>query len=299
DEVERLFKAMDGLGTDEQTIIDVIVTKKNQQRQEIRQKYKERYNKDVMLDLKSELSGDLQEVILGLMMTPSEYDVDCLHEAMSGMRTDESMLIDILATRTPERNILKLYYLVVEYKKDLEKHIKTETSGDFKELLLELVKGQRPQGDKVDDKITDDEAKKLNKNGKGKFDKKHFKSIFTKYNNKQVPAIFEVYKKISDKDVLELIEENMKGDVKNGYICLVKSYEDPVDYYVERLHGAFDGIGTNDSRLIRILVSRSEIDLAGIKEKYKESYGKSLNEEIKSECSGDYKTALLLLVGEE
>ena len=55
-----------------------------------------------MADLKSELSGDLQEVILGLMMTSSEYDVDCLHEAMSGLGTDESMLIGILATRTPQ-----------------------------------------------------------------------------------------------------------------------------------------------------------------------------------------------------
>ncbi|VDO66690.1 unnamed protein product [Onchocerca flexuosa] len=56
------------------------------------------------------------------------------------------------------------------------------------------------------------------------------------------------------------------------------------------------GLGTDDEHLIRIIVSRSEIDLALIREEFERMYKKPLIEWIKSDCSGPYRDALVVIV---
>ena len=58
------------------------------------------------------------------------------------------------------------------------------------------------------------------------------------------------------------------------------------------------GLGTDDRKLIRTIVTRCEYDLAGVKVAFHREYKSTLAKWIKSECSGDYKTGLLLLIGE-
>ncbi|MFH4984045.1 hypothetical protein AB6A40_010754 [Gnathostoma spinigerum] len=56
------------------------------------------------------------------------------------------------------------------------------------------------------------------------------------------------------------------------------------------------GLGTSDQDLIRIIVSRSEVDLKSIKHEYESLYETPLVDAIKSECSGDYRKALVAIV---
>ncbi|XP_071159427.1 annexin A6-like isoform X12 [Mytilus edulis] len=308
EDVLALYDAMKGLGTDEDAIIEIIPHRSNSQRQTLKKKYKEKYKKDLAKELQSELTGDFEEIILALMMTPVEYDAYCLHDAMNGMGTTESTLIGIICTRNAkEKQAIKEQYKKA-YKKDLEKDVIGDTSGGFTALLLELLKGEREQGTSVNQKQAQEDAKKLSgdeevevENGKEKkidLNSKEFVEIMTKRNKAQLKATFEEYKKLMGHDIYQGIANSMSGDAEDAYIGLVTVVEDPVGFYADRLSRAFSGLGTNDSMLIRIVVSRSEIDLAEIKVKYKEVSGKTLRSSIESECSGDYKKILLEIVGE-
>jgi len=57
------------------------------------------------------------------------------------------------------------------------------------------------------------------------------------------------------------------------------------------------GLGTDDTKLIRVIVTRAEIDLQYIKAEYLKKYKKTLNDAVHSETSGHYRAFLLSLLG--
>lgn len=65
----------------------------------------------------------------------------------------------------------------------------------------------------------------------------------------------------------------------------VESQQDEHKYFARRLHGALDGIGTDDVTLMRIIVGRAEIDLGCIKDAYAEMYSETLVSAVKARYS--------------
>ena len=63
------------------------------------------------------------------------------------------------------------------------------------------------------------------------------------------------------------------------------------------LYWSMNGIGTNDDALIRVIVTRAEIDLQAIKMEFQRLYNENLEDMISSATSGNYKIFLLALVG--
>ena len=51
-------------------------------------------------------------------------------------------------------------------------------------------------------------------------------------------------------------------------------------YFAERIRDTMSGAGTRDSDLIRLVVSRSEYDLANIKQEYLRRYGHAMEKDI-------------------
>ncbi|VUZ55087.1 unnamed protein product, partial [Hymenolepis diminuta] len=66
--------------------------------------------------------------------------------------------------------------------------------------------------------------------------------------------------------------------------------------YASWIYDSLKVMGTNDDDLIRLILSRAEIDLQNIKEAYHKMAEKPLIEDIAVETSGDYKNMLIALV---
>lgn len=56
----------------------------------------------------------------------------------------------------------------------------------------------------------------------------------------------------------------------------VECVQSPPAFFAKRIYDAVNGVGTDDNTLIRIIVSRSEIDLGTIKQEFERIYDKTL-----------------------
>ena len=64
---DQLRAAMKGLGTNEDTLIEIIASRSAPQLAAIRAKYKEKFNRDLETDVRKETSGTLQKLLISLL----------------------------------------------------------------------------------------------------------------------------------------------------------------------------------------------------------------------------------------
>ncbi|XP_061822569.1 annexin A4-like isoform X2 [Nerophis lumbriciformis] len=298
-DVEVLRKAMKGFGTDENAIIELLGSRTNKQRVPMVAAYKTTYGKDLAHDIKSELTGNFENLVLSMLMSPTRFDASELREAIKGAGTDEACLIEILSSRSNAeiREMSSIYKS--EYGKTLEDAISSDTSGHFRRLLVSLCQGNRDERETVDISLAKQDAQKLYAAGENKVgtDESQFNAILCARSKPHLRAVFQEYQQMCGRDIEKSICREMSGNVESGMVAVVKCIKNTPAYFAERLHKAMQGAGTKDRTLIRIMVSRSEVDMLDIRQAYVKTYGKSLYTHISGDTSGDYKKLLLKLCG--
>ncbi|XP_039960506.1 annexin B11 isoform X1 [Bactrocera tryoni] len=296
-----LRKAMKGFGTDEDALINIICRRSNEQRQEIQRQYKTHFGKDLIEDVKSETSGNFEKLLVGLLRPIVDFYCAELNDAMAGIGTDEEVLIEILCTLSNvEIHTIKNQYLRL-YGAHLESELKSETSGNFKRLLVSLCTAARDESGQIDPVAAQSDARELLKAGELRVgtDESMFNMILCQRNYQQLRLIFQEYEKMTGHTLEKAVRKEFSGDIMEGLIAIYKCVTNKTEYFASRLHKSMAGIGTNDKQLIRVVITRSEIDLADIKAQFERIYGKSLKSWIKGDTSGHYKHALYALVGEQ
>ncbi|KXJ26438.1 annexin A5 [Exaiptasia diaphana] len=300
-DADVLRKAMKGLGCDSKAIMYLLCTRTNSQRQRIALEYKTMHGRDLIKDLKSELGGHFEDVVIALMTPPEEYDAGLLRKAIKGLGTDEAMLIEILSTRTNAEIIaIKNAYKRL-FDRDLEVDISKDTSGHFKKFLISLAQAYRDETDQVDIAKAKQNAEELYKAGEARWgtDESKFNSILASRSYAQLRATFDEYAKICKYDIEESIKREMSGDLKDAMVSVVRVVRNAPAFFAHKLHRSMKGLGTDDSKLIRVIVTRSEIDILDIRDEFARQYGTPLGQFIADDTRGNYKKILLQLIGEK
>jgi len=298
EDAKTLREAMRGLGTDEDAIIELLTDRNCQERLFIAWKYKACYGRELLEDLKRELRGNLEQAIEALMLPPPVYDAKTLREAMKGAGTDEKTIIEIMCTRMNEEiEAIKMAYEAV-YERDLGEDLANETSGDFKYLMLSIYACARDESDDVDEDKAKEDAQELFDAGEDRWgtDESTFNRILATRNYNQLKETFNQYKEIAGCDIEESIRDETSGNLQDGYLAIVARSKSCAEFFADRMYDSMKGAGTDDERLIRCVVSRSEIDMKRIKIAFFVKYGVGLRSFIEGDCSGDYAKLLLTLV---
>lgn len=93
------------------------------------------------------------------------------------------------------------------YGKPLEKDVKSDTSGNYRRLLVSLLQGRRPETTEVNPATAKSDAQMLLDAGELKFgtDEARFNVLFCDRSDSQLRAIFNEYAKLTGKSIGERI----------------------------------------------------------------------------------------------
>ncbi|KAL2545768.1 Annexin D5 [Forsythia ovata] len=260
DDAVQLYKAFKGFGCDTATVINILAHRDATQRALIEQEYRAMYSEELKKRLASELSGDVKRAVLLWMPDPASRDATTVRNALSGD------VIDIKAAT---------------------------------ELLLAYISVMRYEGPEVDRIMTEADAKSLYKAGEKKLgtDEKTFIRIFSERSRPQLAAISSAYHSMYGSSLKKAVKSETSGHFEFALLTILRCAENPGKYFAKVLHNAMKGIGTDDSTLTRVIVTRAEIDTQYIKAEYEKKYRKSLNDAVHSETSSHFRTFLLSLLG--
>ncbi|XP_078596314.1 annexin A7-like [Branchiostoma floridae x Branchiostoma japonicum] len=287
---------------DEQKLIDILAHRSQKQRMEIALQYETDFDEDLIGDLVTMLGADndFGKVVWALMTPPRLYDARCLRGAMEGTGTDESVLIEILCSRTNKqiKKVIEAYSFATNF--DLKKDLEQETDGNLRSLLIAMWEADR-EDKNIDYTVTLAEASTL-------IDEEletSLEKILTTRSYAHLRQTFLDYQRLSGHHIMEMISRQTGGflnptkdAVKEGYLAIVKCVLSLPGYFAERLYMAMMGFGTDEDTLTRVIVSRCEVDMKKVADIYERRHGKTLGAAIADETSGGYRDMLLALIGQ-
>ena len=296
DELDKLEAAV--TGKDENYFIDLTLNKTNSERIKLRDDYKAKFGRDLLEDFEKNFKSDFLETLIGVFKSPAEYDADLLYKAMKGIGSDKDIITEVLCFRNPERiNQIKEKFQE-KYGKDLVAEIKSETSGDYQKIVLKLLEGDRTQDGKADVEKCSGIADELYKAGEGKIgtDESIFIKYFTSLSPNELLIVCKEYHKKYKKNMLDVIENEFNGNEKKLLTVMLYALFSPSEFFAKQIMESIKGIGTDDAKLIRSVITRYSIDMKKVKKYFKKMYNKELLDEVKDDVTGSYGKILEALI---
>jgi len=143
-----LRKAMKGMGTDEEILVEMICTRSDEQLAKIKSEYQRKFDRNLVADVESETKGKfkacLSNVLQGNRVDVGEGEIDDavaeLYAAGEGKwGTDESKFVKLLSGYKPCCNNKIYHAYAAKHGRALDDVISSEMGGDLKDALKALV----------------------------------------------------------------------------------------------------------------------------------------------------------------
>lgn len=200
----------------------ILATHTYDQRYEIAATYKTLYNQDLVQKLLTEYDGKILDVIQYLFWPREKMYAREFHDAVQGLGTDEKALIEMCASLEGyELRRVNGAYITL-YEKTLESDIKGDTSGFFRDLLVELLKGREPDNSPNSVQLPRYTVDILNNFGEGQWsnNKDKIRDIFCKKSFTELREIFAEYERRNGRKIDVDIENEFKSDAKKTLLAI-------------------------------------------------------------------------------
>lgn len=276
------------------------------------------YEADLLEDIKAEqtVTSELRDGFFALLYYPAEYDARNLYHSLNSMNVLSSdkltcfdcvkskrnlkifTIIDIMISRNhDEFKEIQSYYKKI-FNKDLDKDLKNNffLTAQFIRLLRTLAV-QKRSTDPIDQRRSIEDATYLIESENISFkNETELIRIFTKCSFPQLIQISDQYTNLTGKTLSAVIKQDkeLENDFRECALAILDFAQDIATFYSKRIK---DSLSTNDSSLLRLIVTRSERDLELIKKKYSELFNVTLLDDINKKTSGYHQQLLKAVVG--
>jgi len=257
DAINQLYNAMQGIGTDEHTLIRILTHKDPYQIEFLKKAYESKFGRSLASYIKSETSFNFKKTLLALLSDRPALDAEILHESITGIGTDEHTIISILISRNNAEKQLITKYYYEKYGQPLEQALEHDTSGDFKKLLKHLLKPRNENYLVIPDEVVRD-AERLYHAGEGRLgtEESVFYDVLCQKSYQHIVAVASQYPNTKKHSTLShAIKKEFSGHAETALLDIITYAHDPIGYAADILLTAMKGAGTNDRRLILTVVS--------------------------------------------
>lgn len=163
--------------------------------------------------------------------------------------------------------------------------------------MVSLLQGSRIEDPTVDEQLVTKDVQDLLEAGVGQVgtDESVFNRILVLRSIPHLHAVFQQYRSKDQRGIQDVIRSEFSGDIREGLLAIVGYIQDPLTYFADCFHAAMKGAGTDDERLIQLVVSHCETDLKDIATTFLQKYHVGLSRAIDDETSGDYRKLMVRL----
>ncbi|VDO43433.1 unnamed protein product [Onchocerca flexuosa] len=260
-----------------------------------------------MDDLKNELGGFFLDTVLALFIPAHIYLANLLHQSLCNHELNRIVAVEIACTRTTtQMKAIKNAYQTT-FCNTLEQDVTVKVDGMFGAMLHLLLCSPRDEQINETDASIEKHVDLIVKDSNGIEQISHnvalFEKLFVGHSWRYIAAVIDnVDAKLGGNghfiETQIIYNRNIPNDIKNMLLTIVKISRNTQRYFAEKLHDALSGSKPDYRTIIRIIVSRSEIDLSNICYEYKKHYNNSLIFDIRKICRGEYYQLLISLLSE-